>query len=104
MPYYAFASQTPVFIQQSRRHVPQAFILGIGKKLVVCSFEFDTDTELVAVFLALKTGFTGMPCLEVERYVLGNIPGAIDKQVCRDLQARDLFEVRMGTWLQAVGE
>jgi len=82
----------------------QYLILGIGERLVVGAFEFNTDREVVAAVAAAPLGLSSMPGAPGARDELEQFAIAAYQEVAGDLVSMDLAIVRVATWVKAVGE
>lgn len=82
----------------------QRFILRIGERFEIGSFEFDTDRKVIARGAAIEFRHAGVPGAVGERNELRQRAVALDEEVRRHARARDLRKIGIGSTVERVGE
>ena len=93
-----------VALGQSRQQGQQGFILRWLKQATLQAFEFNADGKVIAVVTARKVRAPGMPGTRVTADKLPQFAATLDIKMRGDLQALDLFEIRVGVPVELVGE
>lgn len=88
---------------QSRK-LRQGLVLSFGVGHVIRALQLDTDGKVIALFLALKAGTSGMPGTVQTTDELDNRSIPSDQRVSRHLQPGNGLKIRMGTCIEPVTE
>jgi hypothetical protein len=89
---------------QKADQMRQTLVLAIGKYLLVTTFQFNPQGEIVAAHASTPVRCTGMPGASADRHELHDLAITPDKKVRGNFQFMDGTIVRMLGGIKAIGE
>lgn len=89
---------------QGPNDIAKRIVLRVRIVISVCSFEFNTNREIITAIAIVETGLTSVPGPQVQRYILHDLTVAFDQQMTRDPGIDDFRKVRMLAGIEGVGE